>query len=190
MSYPTTPEFAAINLQSKSRNVTSETKSGRMQVRSTGSQQWQFTAQYTTLTRDTFMPVYAFCVSQGGQLGTFEVTPTEISSSRGSITGTMLTSETGELDETALNVDGFSGTIKAGDFVKFNNHTKVYMVTTDLTGSGILNITPGLKETVPDNTIVVYDNVPFTMRLANDIQEFDVNGKDLFNYEVDLIEAL
>lgn len=190
MSYPTTPPFAAINLQSKSRNVTSETKSGRTQVRSTGSQQWMFTAQYTTLTKSAFMPVYAFCVSQGGQLGTFTVVPTEISSSRGNITGTMQLSESGELSETALNVDGFSGTIKAGDFVKFNNHTKVYMVTSDLTGNGVLNITPGLKETVPDNTIVIYDDVPFTMRLANDIQEFDVNGKDLFDFEVDLIEAL
>ena len=190
MSYPTNPPFSAINLQSINRNVTSETKSGRMQVRSTGSQQWAFTAQYTTLTKAAFMPVYAFCVSQGGQLGTFEVIPTEISSSRGDISGTMQTSETGELNETQLNVDGFSGTIKAGDFVKFNNHSKVYMVTSDLTGNGVLNITPGLKETVPDNTIVIYDNVPFTMRLSNDIQEFDVNGKDLFDFEVDLIEVL
>lgn len=190
MSYPTSPEFAAINLQSKSRNVTSETKSGRMQVRSIGSQQWQFTAQYTTLTRNNFMPVYAFCVSQGGQLGTFEVTPPVISSTRGTVTGTMQTNEVGSVGESAIDVDGISGTIKAGDLIRFNNHTKVYMVVSDLTGNGTLNITPALTEAVPINTIVLYNDVSFTMRLANDIQEFDVNGKDLFNFEVDLIEVI
>jgi hypothetical protein len=188
--YPQTPEFAAINLQSKNRNVSSETKSGRKQVRSIGSQQWMFTAQYTTLTRNTFMPIYAFCVSQDGQLGEFEVIPPVISSTRGTVTGTMQTNGALTQGQRAIAVDNFTGTIKAGDFIKFNNHTKVYMVNQDQTGPGTLSITPALKESVPSNTIVIYENVPFTMQLANDIQEFDVNGKDLFNFEIDLIEVI
>jgi hypothetical protein len=59
MSYPTDPEFAAINVTSRHSNVVSETRSGRRQVRSIGAQRWAFTAQYNELKRTEFAPVYA-----------------------------------------------------------------------------------------------------------------------------------
>ena len=190
MSYPTTPEFSAINLKSLHKNYVTEARNGRRQVRSIGAQQWQFTASYNALTRSEFMPVYAFCVSQGGQLGVFSVTPPVISSSSGNPSGNMLSAGIHSAGDSTISVDGFSGTIKAGDFVKFNNHDKVYMIKSDLTGAGVLNIEPSLREDLPDNTLVTYNNVPFLMRLDNDIQEFDLSGYDNYGFEVDLIEAI
>jgi len=190
MSYPTDPEFSAINLRSKHKNFVTEARNGRRQVRSIGAQQWVFSAKYNSLTRAEFMPVYAFCVSQKGQLGTFTVTPPVISSASGSISGTMLTNGAHTAGDSTIAVNGFIGTIKAGDFVKFNNHDKVYMVTSSLTNAGTLNIEPGLYENVADNTSVIYDNVPFLMRLDNDIQQYDLSGYDQYDFEVDLIEAI
>ena len=190
MSYPTTPEFSAINLRSKHKNFVTEARNGRRQVRSIGAQQWVFSAQYNNLTRAEFMPVYAFCVKQKGQLNTFTVTPPVISSTSGNATGTMRVNGAHSLGDSTIAVDGFTGTIKAGDFIKFNNHDKVYMVTTDLTGAGTLNIEPGLYNVLADETTVIYNNVPFLVRLENDIQEYDFSGFDRYDFEVDLIEAI
>jgi hypothetical protein len=87
-------------------------------------------------------------------------------------------------------MDGISGTIKAGDFIKFANHTKVYMCTADFTNSGTMTIEPGLSAAVADNEVVTFDDVPFQMRLARDVQEFRIAGLDQYIIEVDLIEAV
>ena len=64
MSYPTSPEFSAIKVESQHSNVRTETRSGRTQVRSLGAQRWAFTAQYNDMTREEFAPVYAFVVGE------------------------------------------------------------------------------------------------------------------------------
>lgn len=190
MSYPTTPEFSAINITSRTSNVVTETKSGRRQVRSIGAQRWSFTAKYNNLTRDEFMPVYAFVMSQKGQLGTFTVVPPVIGSSRGDVSGSMLVNGNHNIGDSTVAVDGFTGTIKAGDFVKFAGHNKVYMVVADLTGAGDLTIEPPLTVAANDGDAVTYDSVPFTVRLNNDVQEYGLSGYDKYGFEIDFVEAL
>jgi hypothetical protein len=142
--YPATPEFKAVNITSRQSNLVSETRSGRRQARSVGTQRWSFTAQYNPLTRADFSPVYAFILSQDGQNSTFTIVPPVISSAQGTISGTMLTDGAHSVGDKTIVVNGSSGQINAGDFVKFN-HSKVYMVTTSLSGAGTLNITPGIS---------------------------------------------
>lgn len=190
MTYPTTPEFAAVNVISRTSNAVTETKSGRRQVRSIGAQRWAFTAKYNNLTRDEFMPVYAFVMSQKGQLGTFQVIPPVVGSSRGTVAGSMAVNGAHNLGDYSIAVDGFTGTIKAGDFVKFAGHTKVYMVTADLTGAGNLSIEPPLSEQLSNDEAVTYNSVPFTVRLNNDIQEYSLGGYDRYEFEIDFVEAL
>ena len=89
------------------------------------------------------------------------------------------------------------GTLKCtADFIKFANHDKVYMVVADQAdiSTGTLTIEPPLTTAISSSTIV-YDNVPFTVYLTNDIQEFGVVGNDkdgnlLYQFEIDLEEAL
>lgn len=189
-TYPTTPEFRAINITSRHSNLVSETRSGRRQARSIGTQRWAFTASYNPLTRAEFMPVYAFVISQDGQNSTFTIVPPVISDAQGSISGTMLVNGAHSIGDNTIAVDGFSGQIKAGDFVKFNGHSKVYMVTSDLTGAGTLNIIPSLVTALGDNEAVAYDSVTFTMRLNNDIQEYSLNTNEYYQFEVDMIEVV
>jgi hypothetical protein len=49
---------------------------------------------------------------------------------------------------------------------------------------------PALVSAVSDNTAVTYNNVPFTMRLDNDVQEYNLGGFDRYEYELDMVEAL
>lgn len=189
-TYPSTPEFQAINLESRHANISSETISGRMQVRSLGSQRWSFTARYNPMTRAEFQPVYAFVISQQGMLGTFQIVPPVIGSTSGTATGTMLANGNALIGDSTVAVDGITGTIKAGDLVKFASHSKVYMVTADLDGAGDLTIEPALLQNVTDNSEVTYNSVPFTMRLSNDIQQYSLSANEYYEYEIDMIEVI
>ena len=188
MSYPTSPAFNAINLKSESPTLFSESVNGRQQSRKIGGQKWTFTASYAPLTRTEFNPVFAFVVSQQGRHGVFTVVPTEISNTSGTASGTVTTSAA-TLGAASVTVSGLTGALKAGDLVKFSGHTKVYMLTADRSGSGAMAITPPLISAVGSET-VTYTNVPFTVRLANDIQSYKLSVGNFFKYEVDFVEAL
>mgnify|MGYP003112741529 FL=1 len=189
-TYPTTPEFQAINVESKHNNLVSETISGRQQVRTIGGQRYCFTARYNVMTRAEFMPVFAFVTSQQGQLGTFTIVPPVIGNANGDVSGTVLVNGSTSAGAVSVPIDGISGTLKAGDFIKFASNTKVYMVTADLTGAGSVSIEPALVANVTDNEAVTFDNVPFTMRLRSDIQTFDLNANEQYSYEIDMIEVI
>ena len=89
-----------------------------------------------------------------------------------------------------MPIDGISGTLKAGDFVKFAAHSKVYMVTEDRAGAGNMSIEPALVANVANNEVVIFDDIQFTMRLRNDIQTYDLNANEQYSYEVDMIEVV
>jgi len=189
-TYPTTPEFQAINLESKHSNLMSETVSGRQQVRTLGGQRWAFTAKYNPMTRAEFQPVFAFVMSQQGRFGTFTIVPPVIGSASGTVSGTLSASGAASVGATSVDVDGITGTLKAGDFVKFTSHSKVYMVVTDRAGAGSMTIEPPLVSAVADNETVTYDSVSFTMRLNNDVQSYSLSANEFYEYEIDLIEVL
>ena len=189
MSYPTSPAFSAINLQSESPTLFSETVSGRMQSRKIGGQKWTFTASYAPMTRTEFNPVFAYTVSQQGRHGVFTVTPSEISSPSGTVSGTV-TCSAAAAGLVSVTIAGLTGTFKAGDVIKFSGHTKVYMLTADRAGNGAMAFTPPLIAAVSSSDTVIYTNVPFTVRLANDIQSYKLSVGNFFKYEVDFVEAL
>ena len=89
-----------------------------------------------------------------------------------------------------------TGTLKAGDFIKFASHDKVYMVVEDQSdiSTGTLTIEPPLTTSVSSSDIQ-FDNIPFTVYLTNDIQEFGVvgntqDGSLLYQFEMDVEESL
>ena len=188
-TYPASPEFSAVKLESLQPNLVTETRTGRRQVRSVGGQRWAFTAKYNDLTRAEFMPVYAFVIAQAGQFETFTIVPPVIGSTAGTATGSV-TSSAASIGATSVTISGLTGTLKAGDFVKFASHSKVYMVAADRSGNGSLSILPALVAAAGSGGAVTYNSVPFTVRLNNDVQSYSLSGYERYNYEVDLVEAL
>ena len=127
--------------------------------------------------------------SQQGSLGTFTIVPPVVGSTSGTATGTALVNGATGVGATSVPVDGFTGTIKAGDFIKFG-HTKVYMVTADIDGAGNISIEPALVTAVSDNEAMTYNDVAFTMRLRNDVQQYGISRFEYYTYEVDMEEVL
>ena len=189
-TYPTSPVFTSANFRSEFFNLSSQTISGRTQVRNIGGQRFTFSAAYPPMTRAEFSPVMGFLMAQRGMAETFTIVLPEVSSSSGSVTGTIRTSAAGSIGDTSIAVDGFTGTLKAGDVFKFANHTKVYMATADRNGAGALSFQPALVSAVADNNIITNNNVPFTVRLNNDVQEYGIATDLSYSYEVDFIEAI
>ena len=188
-TYPTTPSFSSVGFSSKSYNLMSESLSGRTQVRHIGGQRFEFKATYPPNTATEFAPVNAFIMAQNGMAETFQIVLPEISVKSGNATGTVSTTASASIGATTVAIDGLSGTLKAGDPIKFANHSKVYIIASDRAGNGTLTFYPALRSALVNNEVLTYTNVPFTVRLQNDIQKYTLGLASLVKYEVDFIEA-
>jgi len=135
----------------------------------------------------------AFIMLQKGSNDTFTIVLPQISIKSGAAIGTIKANlaSTRQIGETDIIVDGITnGALKAGDVFKFANHTKVYMITEDLSADGTLKFQPPLVNNVPNNVTVTKDNIPFTVRLDNDVQAYDLGSASLLDFEIDFIEAI
>ena len=189
-TYPASPIFASVGFKSVYYNLSSQSLSGRTQVRNIGGQRFEFSASYSRLLRSEFTPVLAFVMSQRGMAETFSIVLPEISSTSGTATGTVRTNGTSPIGDKTIAIDGLTGLLKAGDVIKFASHSKVYMVTQDRDGAGDLSIEPGLEAVVANDTVITYNNVPFLVRLNNDIQEYNIGSASLVDFDVDFIESV
>ena len=193
-TYPTSPEFRSIGFGSEQKTITSTTDSGKMFSVQVDGQRFKFSATYPPMRRSDFAPVLAFIMKQRSQKETFQIALPDLKNAKGNVSGTVLVNGSHTAGDTTITVDAMTGTLKAGDFVKFGGDTKVYMVVADVTADGsneaTLTIEPPLRSALSDNASVTYDGVEFTVRLTNDIQQFNTDDLDLYKFEVDFIEAL
>ena len=196
-TYPTSPNFKAIGFGSEQKTITSTTDSGKMFAVQVDGQRWKFSATDPPMSRQQFAPVYAFIIKQRSQKETFTIVPPVISNAQGHEVNNVAVNGVHSAGDTTIDLDGHhnnsSGAFLAGDLIKFSGHDKVYMVVEDVNpvaNASTMTIEPPLRSDLADNETLVYDNVPFTVRLTNDIQQFNTDDIDLYRFEVDFIEAL
>ena len=194
--------FDAINIKSEQRTLVSTTDSGKTFRRQIDGQRWSFTVSYPLMARTTFAPIQAFIIKQRSQKEDFTITFPSYLDAQGHETVTVSVNGVHAVGDTTIAMDGFhsdgADRLKAGDFIKFANHSKVYMIVADVTSSSnaaTVTIEPPLRSALADNEVVTYDNVPFKVHLNSDVQEFQANtsnneGKPLFKYEFDVIESI
>ena len=195
-----TSKFQTLGIRSTQNTIISKSISGKKLARQVDNQRFSFTAQIITAKRsDVYGELMAFIIKQRSGKENFTIIPPEIEDARGNVSGTVLVNGVHAVGDTTIDIDGMTGTLKAGDFVKFASHTKVYMVVADATADGsneaTITIEPPLITALTNDSAVTYDNVPFTVHLINDIQEFgtvgaDNNGNLLYQFELDVEETL
>ena len=199
---PTTPSFQTLNISSETNTSSTTSVSGRVQRKTQGVQRWSFTASYAPGTRATMAPLMAFITKQQGSFGSFTAKLPVYSDTSGSLvkaTHTMLVNNVGgypvstksiAVDVTPTGVT--TGALKAGDFIGFGLHNKVYQLVADCdlngSGQGTLTFEPGLIATIANDETVVYGDVQFTCKLTRDVQEFSAGMGDQVRYELDIIE--
>ena len=197
-SLPTSPAFTELNVQSVQSTIVTRTISGRRQARQIGGQFWKMTAVYPPMTRSDFAPIWAFIISQRGGYDTFTVSPPVVGTGQGPGGGTPLingASQTGRSVVTDGWPTGATLTVlKAGDFVKFANHSKVYMLTADLVcdtnGDATMAIEPALITSPATDSAITYSSVPFTCYLdAGNTVEYATDTNGIYQFEVEFCEA-
>ena len=194
--------FTAVKISSDQKTLVSTTDSGKTFRRQIDGQRWKFTCQYKQQPRLEFQSIMAFIISQRGQKESFTITFPSYLDANGNESGTVKVNGVHAVGDTTIDLDGFhaDGThrLRAGDFIKFNSHSKVYMIVADVTSSSnaaTVTIEPPLTTALANNGTVVYDSIPFTVHLTSDLQEFpmssgDIDGEPLYNFEFDVIEAI
>ena len=195
-----TANFETMGIKSLQDTIISKSLSGKKLSRQIDNQRFGFTASIIVGKRsDIYGELMAFIIKQRSQKENFTIIPPEVEDARGNVSGTVLVNGTHAIGDTTIDIDAMTGTLKAGDFVKFASHSKVYMVVADATADGsneaTITIEPPLRTALVDDSVVTYDNVPFTVHLTNDIQEFGVVGADgtgnlLYKFEIDVEEAV
>lgn len=196
-------KFESLGIKSIQNTIISKSQSGKKLARQIDNQRFGFTARIITAKRsDVYGELMAFIVKQRSGKENFTIIPPEIEDARGSETGSVLVNGVHAVGDTTIAMDAFAGDgdgrFKAGDFLKFASHDKIYMVVSDVTSSSnaaTVTIEPPLITALTDNSAVTYDNVPFTVHLTSDIQEFGVVGSDkdgnlLYQFEFDVEESL
>ena len=199
-AFPST-NFNAVNIKNNQKTLLSETDSGKTFRRQVQGQRFSFTVSFPPMKREDFAPIMAFIMKQRSRKESFTITLPSTFNALGSETGTLLVNGVHSSADTTIDIDGFAGDgagrLKAGDFIKFA-HDKVYMIVADVTSSSnsaTVTIEPPLRTALANNSAVTYDNVPFTVHLTSDVQEFEINqndkdGNPIFRYEFDVIESL
>jgi len=191
-----TAKFGTLGIKSIQNTIISKTVSGKKLARQIDNQRWAFSVQIITAKRsDVYGELMAFIIKQRSGKENFTIIPPEVEDARGTASGTP--HGTASAGDTSITLGGTgSGTLKAGDMIKFASHSKVYMVVADQSdiSTGTLTIEPPLTTAVSSSDIT-YDNVAFTVHLTNDVQEFGVAGADkdgnaLYQFEFDVEEAL
>ena len=195
--------FETMGIRSIQNTIISKSLSGKKLSRQIDNQRFAFTARIIVGTRsDIYGELMAFIIKQRSAKENFTIIPPEVEDARGVETGTLAVNGSHTSGDTTIAIDGFAADtanrLRTGDFIKFNGHTKIYMVVADVTSSSnaaTVTIEPPLVSALANDETVSYDNIPFTVHLTNDIQEFGVVGADrsgnlLYKFEIDVEEAI
>ena len=196
-------KFESLGIKSIQNTIISKSVSGKKLARQIDNQRFAFTIRVITGTRsDVYGELMAFIIKQRSGKENFTIIPPEVKNARGNETNNVLVNGSHAVGDTTIAMDGHHNdnphAFKSGDFIKFASHSKVYMIVADVqasSGASTVTIEPPLLQTVADDSIVTYDNVPFTVYMTNNIQEFglvgaDKDGNALYQFEIDVEEAL
>ena len=193
-TFPTTPGFQSANFQINVPTLVTETISGKRQRVGMGHQFYSFSVKYPNVTQYQMGPVIGFLGGQYGPLETFEIVLPEISYSKNPnlYSGTVTVDSTTSSGNNSIAVSGISlgnTWLYAGDYFKFDNHSKVYMCTTDFVIGEPLLFSGSLVQDVPAGTSITATQVPFTVMLDNEIQQYSVGLGGITTMSIDMREV-
>lgn len=193
-TFPTSPSFQSVNFKINTPLLKTVSFSGKTYRVAQGHQYYTFTAKYPNIRAQDFGPVNAFMAARLGGYDSFQIVLPELSYTKAPDlpATTVTTTANAAAGALSMNITGVGSgrtVLKAGDFFKFNNHSKVYIATADQTGNGVLYFSGGLVEAVPSGTALTLTAVPFTVIFDNDVQEYDSGIGGVTTLQLDMREV-
>lgn len=205
-NFPTSPGFRALNFRQLNETKKTQTQSGRTIRHGNATTRWAATLAYPPMTTAEIRPIKAFIAQLQGGLNDFDIILPDVSTPQGDISLDLFDmASSASAGATSVSVRFADSSLddsteqtriyhKPGDLIRFSGHTKVYMVTenvtTDSTGGATINFTPALTSAVTVNETVVSTDVPIRVAMVNDVQEYQHALDGTVSLEIDVEEVL
>ena len=195
-------KFQAVDFEHVSPSVVNTTRSGSDRVLKSQAHFFRFSIRLVPTRYAETRAIQAFLNGLQGQYEPFDVVLPLISDCRGAAT---VANGFGSAVVAVASADGRTltlgqltanvvGALLAGDMIRFANHSKVYQITedADVDGAGRCSIRlhDRLLVDVPVGTAVVFDQVPFTVRKARDVQPLSLGVGQIVRQEFDCKEVI
>lgn len=180
--YPSSPSFESINFKTNTPTQITNTMTGKLRRVGMGVSFYSWEVKYPSLSRLDAGTVKGYLAQCFGPQFSFEIVLPRLSYSAltnqtASVPRTSAAVSIGAISVTLTNCGANASVLAAGDYFKFNNHTKVYQCVSPCTanGSGVatLYFSGPLVSSVPLNTNLIITAVPFTAILAGEEQEYE-----------------
>lgn len=206
--------FSSVTIKNNTPTATSISVSGKRQSKQLAAQFWTLDCEFAPLDRSELAQVMAFLNKQNNSLSSFNVVIPQYGRPNGTIknvagsvsnaisvrTAAAIAATTVYIACDTIRPSDFvaagstaTGAFKAGDFVKFSNHTKMYQLTEDATvdsnGYATLNIWPGLYTAVATTDDMLYWDVPFTVFNTESTQSYELGIGDVAGVTLKLHEV-
>jgi hypothetical protein len=194
--FPTDPNFRTLNFKDNRPTLLNQTISGRKQVRQIGSQYFSFTVQMPPLQQEKAQEIFAFLQKQKGSFENFTIAAPLDNLGASKSETDILVNGVHSVSDNTIAMDGFSqttGALKAGDLIKFANHSKVYMVESDVNASGgaaTVTISPNLVSSLADNEAVTVNKPEFTVYLESDEIMYSTDISGFYSISFDVREVI
>jgi hypothetical protein len=196
--FPTDPNFRSLNFKDSRPALLNQTLSGRKQVRQIGAQYFSFTVAMPPLQQEKAQEIFAFLQKQKGSFENFTIVAPLDNLGAGKSETDIQVVGAHTSGDASIALDGFTanqtGALKAGDLIKFANHSKVYMVQSDIdsNGSGALTvlISPNLVTALTDNVAVTVNKPSFTVYLENNEIVYSTDANGFYSISFDVREVI
>lgn len=181
---------APISLVSNIPCFVKDSLSLKRDIGARSAQRWELTTNLEPLTENA-NKLFSLLVNNGPTKPFQVVIPQNVGVIRSRNTTINDTLASGVYNSDTITVVT-SGSIPEGTLVKFNNHDKLYMTTTDRSGNGTVKIFPRLRESISSAIMYWQDDVVLNMFADTDMirgMSFS-DGVLMDNGAIKFIEAL
>ena len=195
--YPATPSFVSVNFKTNTPTQMTNTMTGKIRRVGFGVSYYSWEVKYPELTRLDAGTVKGYLAQCLGPQFSFEIVIPKISytaltDQTSSVPRTSAGMNSGATSITLTNCGTTKNVLAAGDYFKFNNHTKVYQCVapcvSNSSGNATLYFSCPSVSSVPNNTALTITAVPFTAILAEEAQEFEAGYGGITTMSVSMRE--
>tara|TARA_R110002020_G_scaffold55192_2_gene153309 strand:- start:134 stop:799 length:666 start_codon:yes stop_codon:yes gene_type:complete len=199
--FPTTVKPTKISVSIEQPTLTSTTNALTTQRRTLGVHRIQLEYTYPPMDADEMQPFIGFFNAMQGQAKAFKLNvPKELINDSTHIADSTVKDVTTSygVGSREVIVDNFGNNlttaIKAGNFIQFDNHDKIYVVAADggshTDGTCRIRFEPGLLTAITSGESLnrFSDDIPLHAIFAKSTIEFDVNSALLYGFKINFIE--
>lgn len=189
---------SSLSMGSQSNNYISKSIGGVRQARRSGTTLLTFDMSFSNLTRAQSAQLWGFIQTQNGQFGVFDFAPPLLKdslSSNAPATATVNTAAAAR--QSTVILGGFLANrlvLNAGDLIRFANHSKTYVVASDVvsnaSGIATINLAFDLIRPLTVGTVATLKNVLVQCALVDNDQSQSISAPFFHSLTVKLIEAI